>query len=532
MEAQDGDVLVQDLLWLLSQKQKDQPPHDVSEEAIKIFKLNKHYLKSKNGILIYQKESEEERIFLPASLIYNMIPSHHDSITGGHCAVEKTFHKISKFVWFPNMFKIIKKYCDECEICDRNRRFPKKTDDLHPIISTKPFEIMQIDHCGPFVETDDLNIYVLTVVDHFSRKRWFLPVKSTKAEEAAQVLMESIFTSFEFPKQILSDKGSGFTSEIAEEIAKICGIKIDFAETAQHKTMGSVEISNKIMEDIIRKFVDKHNQKDWDKFVRFAAYAVNKAVSSTHGYSPDYLIFGREQLNPYLSDTTVVPMTQFVARQKKALESALKIANDELEKYRKKMIETTHGKLSQKLPTVYKAGDWVFVQKDPSKVAQGLSHKLDDRAIGPFKVVSADVTKGNVTIEFAAGILKVIKHNRLRLSKKQNYQKDALKIVPMKETEIIIINKPEDIEKLKASSHAGLSKLGLSVKDVVGKRISVQWGNKGNFPGTVIGYSKDLKQSLIYYDDRSKDATGADVDSTTDYYKENLFGPRCKWKFI
>src|SRR5690349_15036281 len=106
--------------------------------------------------------------------------------------------------------------------------------------------MIQIDHCGPFVETEPLgNTLVLTVVDHFTRKKWFLPVKTTSAEHTAQALMDEVFTPFEFPLQILCDRGSGFTSKLADEIAQVYKIKIEFAETDQHKTVGSVEISNK-----------------------------------------------------------------------------------------------------------------------------------------------------------------------------------------------------------------------------------------------------------------------------------------------
>ena len=75
----------------------------------------------------------------------------------------------------------------------KNQKFNNRNDRLHPIVATRPFELIQMDHCGPFPTTEKGNNYVLTIVDHFSRKRWFIQTNSTTAEKNFKLLLQNIF---------------------------------------------------------------------------------------------------------------------------------------------------------------------------------------------------------------------------------------------------------------------------------------------------------------------------------------------------
>jgi len=228
-------------------------------------------------------------------------------------------------------------------VCDENRKYFKVTDKLKPIITTQPMELIEFDHCGPFVKTKNDNNYVLSVIDHFTRKRWFIPTKSTTAEETIHRFIYNVFCPFGFPRVILTDQGSGFTSKLMKELMLITNIKPEFALPRQHNTMGSVENSNKIMEEIVRKYVDR-DQETWDELVKFAAYALNNTKSAAHGFTPDYLFFGRKEINPYAENEQVIVNEEikyedYANKIKKRLEKSFKIANENLIRYRNEMIK-------------------------------------------------------------------------------------------------------------------------------------------------------------------------------------------------
>jgi hypothetical protein len=202
------------------------------------------------------------------------------------------------------------------------------------------------------------------------------------------------------------------------------------ALTDQHNTVGSAEISNRLVESIIRKYIDNLNQKNWDDFVSLAAYALNQSIS-VHGFTPDFLVFGRNETNPYIpTEENQQGVEEFVQQRKEALDLALKLANEDLEEYRKKM-EEKFDEGDRKFAKIY-PGNWVYLKKDPSHVAKGSSKKLDEQSQGPYKVISVDNKKSNVTIAIAANETIVVKKNQLRLSKNQDIIWETDKIRPSK----------------------------------------------------------------------------------------------------
>jgi hypothetical protein len=524
VKAQATDPILLNLIKILNNENVD------DATAKTIYNNNKDNLILENNVLYYLSK-EHKRLAIPESLQKEIMHNYHDIPSSGHLSYLKTFSRMQLHVWFPRMFSIVKRYCEDCEVCDKNRTYFKINDTLKPVVSTKPFQVLVLDHCGPFSPTKRDNEYVLTVVDHFTRKRWFLPVKSTKAEDSFQALLDYIFTPFEFPRMLVTDQGSGFTSKIALELAKYIKYDVQFALPDQHNTVGSAEISNKIIEGIVRKYIDQLKQNDWDNFIGLAAYALNKSIS-VHGYSPDYLIFGREQINPYIQDEeNHQPIEQFVQERQEAMNLATKLANDVLVEYRKK-IEQKNNESKRKF-SKFSVGNWVYLKKPEDAVEHGLSRKLATQSLGPYKIREINEEKGNVTIQIAPGHKMEVKNNLIRLSKNQDIllDPDELKATTLKE--ILILKSLSEIKRLQEFKQI-ISKNKKQFKipeDLVGKRVQIYWKTgpyKGWHPATIVGYTANKAKSLVYYDQRNINA-----DPTTDYYAHDLRSDsREVWKFL
>jgi hypothetical protein len=395
---------------------------------------------------------------------------------------------------------------------------------------------MELDHVGPFPKTKKGNTHVLSVIDHFTRKRWFIGVPSTNAEDTFEAFL-NICAQFEFPSIILTDRGPAFTSKLAEEFTKLTNITPTFALTNQHNTVGSVERSNLIMEEIIKKFVDKVKQDDWDEYLSLAAYAINKSPSTTHGYEPDFLIFGELKNSNLISSERgeTEPVLEYANEKTKKLKKAIENAKIILNDYREKMIEKSKEKLNSRKETEFKENDLVYLQKDESDTEKGLSHKLDDKSLGPFKVIEWDKDKGNVIIEVAPNYTLTVKMNQLRLAKDQGQHLDNNEVTILSQkpqTELIILSKLSEFPKKENKNCKGRKPnlMNFTVKSLVGRRINIEWTAgrlKGWHKATVIGYTQNLTNNLIYYDVRTEG-----VDKTVDYYSHNLFHPNNPWKIL
>ncbi len=54
------------------------------------------------------------------------------------------------------------------------------------------------------------------------------------------------------------------------------------------------------MEEIINKYINQTDQKNWDDYAHLAAYALKNTICTAHNFSPDHLFFGRKTINPYV----------------------------------------------------------------------------------------------------------------------------------------------------------------------------------------------------------------------------------------
>ena len=307
--------------------------------------------------------------------------------------------------------------------------------------------------------------------------------------------------------------------------------------------MGSVENANKLMEEIIRKYIDR-DQKTWDDWVSIAAYALNNTKSAAHGFTPDFLFFGRKEINPYVVNDQVIQNDEtkyenFAKKIEKKLIIAFEIANDNLKRYRDDMIKYYDKKRKGLLPVVYYKDDWVYLNKPIDSVVKGLSHKLDKQSLGPYKIIQVDNEKGNILIEIAPHKELLVKHNNIRLAKNQlklnddeKKQTNQNKLIPTSINEVIVISDMDELKRLVGTKTKGPkpNKNHLTVKDLVGKRVKIEWKTgeyKGWHDGTVIGYTSNLTNSLIYYDQRD-----LYHDPRTDYYAHNLFSNKENWIFL
>ena len=79
--------------------------------------IQKHYLLVDD--LVYYLSNVNDypclRLFIPKHLRIFVVKQYHDQ--NGHMGVQKTFDSIRQKYYWPNLFKEINKYVNECTIC-------------------------------------------------------------------------------------------------------------------------------------------------------------------------------------------------------------------------------------------------------------------------------------------------------------------------------------------------------------------------------------------------------------------------------
>jgi len=174
--------------------------------------------------LVYKKDCGNLKFVIPESMILRVLRIYHDDAV--HCGREKTYQRLNHTYWFPSMRKRIYNYIENCFTCimanNVKNRFEGEST-LYPAPNTI-MEILHLDHFGPLTETRDHFRYILVVVDTFTRFTWLCPVKAPSTGEVIESL-KNIFATFGNPSNIVSDRGTAFTSQEFERFLKELQIK-------------------------------------------------------------------------------------------------------------------------------------------------------------------------------------------------------------------------------------------------------------------------------------------------------------------
>ena len=92
-----------------------------------------------------------------------------------------------------------------------------------PIIE-EPFSRLSMDIIRPLCRSRTGFKYVLVLSDYATRYPEAIPLKSIDAEHVAEELIK-ILSRMGIPKEILTDQGSNFTSQLLAELYRLLHVK-------------------------------------------------------------------------------------------------------------------------------------------------------------------------------------------------------------------------------------------------------------------------------------------------------------------
>ena len=262
-----------------------------------------------HDVLHYIDKDEDIFIEVPKCLQNEIIQNIHESCLQ-HLGRDKTFNMIRKRFHWKGMTRMISEYLDVCVPC--NKRNLKKVQT--PLQEIEPprfsFQRIAIDTAGPYVETEQGNRYVITVVDCFSGFIEAFPVSDKTAVTVAKVLLNQIFRRYSWCEELISDNGREYANDIIAEIAKQ-GHIVHIKTSPYHpQSNGKVERSHRTLVSCLSKV---SNKLDWDKYVAHFCGAHNFSAIAGTNYSPFYLLFHRDPTVPI--DTIMGPRQKYYGEE-------------------------------------------------------------------------------------------------------------------------------------------------------------------------------------------------------------------------
>ena len=244
-----------------------------------------------------------------------------------------------------------------------------------------------MDIVGPFPESANGNSYILVVSDYFTRWTEAYAIPNQEATTIAQKLTDEFFFRFSIPEQLHSDQGRNFESQVIGEVCKLLEVAKTHTTPYHPQSDGVVERFNRTLLDMLATAV-RDQPFCWEDHLRRLCMAYNTSVHPTTGYTPFYLMYGRQARMPIdIMYGTPTPKPQLASEYAGKLRESLEAAYERVRKQMGQKLDRQAEIYNRKAHgEPFKPGDLVWLHSPA--IAKGHSKKLHKPWTGPFKIVS------------------------------------------------------------------------------------------------------------------------------------------------
>eukprot|EP00253_Pinus_taeda_P003825 PITA_03825 len=120
-------------------------------------------------------------------------------------------------------------------------------------------------------------------------------IKAANEEKVVEFLRENIFYKFGYPRELVTDQGSQFTSNLIEDLPIHHKIKHRTSTPYHPQANGQVEVTNRALEGILTMVVSS-SRKDWAYQLVEATWAYINTWKTTTRFTPYELVYGKKAL--------------------------------------------------------------------------------------------------------------------------------------------------------------------------------------------------------------------------------------------
>ena len=134
------------------------------------------------------------------------------------------------------------------------------------------------------------------MIDFATRYQIAIPMMSIETVDVAEALV-GIFAVVGIPREILSDRGSQFTSDLMKEITRLLSIK-QITTTPYHAMCnGLVEKFNGTLKSMLKR-MPHERPGDWDRYIPALLFAYREVPQESINFSQFELLYGRTVRGP------------------------------------------------------------------------------------------------------------------------------------------------------------------------------------------------------------------------------------------
>lgn len=195
----------------------DGPPEhaEIQHESgtVKIYWFQREKLRIKDDVLCRETFNGEIQVVVPKGLKKQFLDLAHTGITGGHLGIRRTRGQVRRPAYWVGWSKDLWLFCRSCQNAANITDVappPPKQGLLQVVPCGEPFETISVDVTGPHLRSRRGNVYILTVMDNFTKFVEVISMNSQEACTVAKAIVEVVIIRYGAPMQILTDRGTNF----------------------------------------------------------------------------------------------------------------------------------------------------------------------------------------------------------------------------------------------------------------------------------------------------------------------------------
>ena len=248
-------------------------------------------------------KTAKPRVVVPRRLHPLIFRIAHDKL--GHRGVKPILIMLTTSFYWAGMSAFIRKAVRGCLDCRRRKSSrPRSAGLTKSVLTSKPGEMFFMDFIGKALPVTEHGYqYALVVIDGFTRYPYVIPLRSKTAAELAEGLMTWVFSHTGLPVCVHSDNETVLVAESLELVFAALGVKRTTSSIRHPQGNSPAErfmrYLNASMAIVLPGYLE------WPRMLPMILFAYRVLPQETTGYSPFYMMYGREPLLPLQASTIV-----------------------------------------------------------------------------------------------------------------------------------------------------------------------------------------------------------------------------------
>ena len=293
---QDRDDVLR--VWMQAVREKKRP----AKNSIDFNPDNVHFQKIFDNLclirgVLYREvvinTEKRKQLVVPKTFVRNILTRLHND--QGHPGRDRTLSLIKDRFYWPGSTRDVEDWISNCGRCVRRKTNPVRAP-LVNITTSQPLELVSMDFLTLEKSLGGFQ-HMLVITDHFTRYAMAVPTRNQTARTTAEAFFNNFVVNFGLPKKIHSDQGANFEGKLIKELCNITGMTKSRTSPYHPAGNGMTEKFNRTLLDMLGT-IEPSKKSDWKSYVSPIVHAYNCTRHSSTGFSPYYLMFGREPRLP------------------------------------------------------------------------------------------------------------------------------------------------------------------------------------------------------------------------------------------